>query len=114
MHIDERHHDFRRVFASRILVAKRERGLVAMMTIGDEQFLIGHQSPDSGDASWIGDTPESMLGAILVGYGGVGRPFRDLVEHAIDLALRIGIEHEELLKMSARMTQQFQAILLRT
>ena len=43
MHVHKSHHDFFGILQSRILVAKRQRGLVAMMPIGDQQLLVRHQ-----------------------------------------------------------------------
>ena len=39
MHVHESHHDFLGILQARILVAKRQRRLVAMMPIGDQSFL---------------------------------------------------------------------------
>jgi hypothetical protein len=49
MHIHERHHHPVRAFEAWILLPEGERRFVPVVAIGDQQFLIRHQRPDSLD-----------------------------------------------------------------
>ena len=91
-----RHHEFRRSvwisLASRraALVAVGERGLVPVMAVGDQDFLVAQRLLDGGDGRRIGDDPKAMEQVLPVGGLG-GRPaLLDRVEEADDCAGRIG------------------------
>src|SRR5262249_42965285 len=92
-----------------VLVAERERGLVPVVTIRDQQLLVGHQLLDALGSS---RPPEPMSGAVLVADFGERRRVRALVEQLIDLALRIRIKHEELTVVGVRVSQEFEAVFL--
>ena len=49
VHVDKRHHHFLGVFETRVVFLESQRRLVAMMPIGDEQLLIGHQLLNAAD-----------------------------------------------------------------
>ena len=53
-----------------------------------------------------------MARAVLVGDFARRLRLRGLVQKAVDLARRVGIQHEELAEVRVRVTQQFEAILL--
>ena len=63
---------FSRVFFA-ALVAIVERGLVAVVAVGDHEFLIGHGFVNGSDALGLPDDPEAMDDVVLVGeFGGGG------------------------------------------
>src|SRR6058998_1624711 len=52
-----------------------------------------------------------MLGPVLIRHLADRPRLRRFIQDAVDLTLRVGIKHEELLEVRARVTQQLQAIL---
>ncbi len=81
--------------ARAVFIAEIEGSFVAMMAIGDNQFLIGHGFLDSGDAVRFGDEPEAVNDAVFVGELG-DRWLRGLhfLEDGVDLAVGLGIQQE--------------------
>ena len=92
-----------------ILVAEGQRGLVAVVAVGDQQLLVRHQLLD---ARRVGDLPEAVHGAVLVGDLGQRRGCGRLVEQRVDGAVGVGVQHEELAEVRVGVAQQLQAVLL--
>ena len=116
MHVDERHHHVLRRRVAGIFVAIGQRSLVAMMAVGDQQFLRRHQLLNPRDvrgASVIGHS--AMHGAVIVDVRSIQACARMLLPRpaAGRPRVRIGIQHEDLSEVRARVTQQFQTILFR-
>src|SRR5689334_4727783 len=74
-----------------MVATKRHCGLIAMVTVGDEQLLILHQFHDARD--WQ-ELPHPM--------------------ERVDLAEWIAVQHEDGLEMRMGVLEQLHAILLRT
>ena len=91
-------------------LAERQRGLVAMVAVGDQQLLVRHQLLH---ARRVRDLPDAVDRAVLVGDLGDGSGLRGLVEQRVDRARRVGVQHEELPEMGVRVAQQLQPVLLR-
>ena len=87
VHVDQRHHDELRGRVVGIFVAIGERGFVAVMTVRDQEFFVGHQGLNLRDAGWVGNRPQAVAGVVVIEdvedrSGGGG-----LIEKLIDLAL---------------------------
>ena len=88
-----------------------QSGFVAMMAVGDDQFLVLHGGVDGGDALRIGDGPEAMDDAVFVGeFGGGRRGGFGFGENSVHAFLRVGIEHEELAGMQTSVAEEFEAV----
>ena len=58
-----------------VLLAERERGLVAVMAVGDQDFPVAQRLLKRGDDRRIGDDPEAMEQVLPVGgLGGRAGP----------------------------------------
>jgi len=86
---DERHHHAIRPRQAGILVAECQRGFVAVMPVGDQQFLVRHQLPN---ARGVGHPPHAMDRAILVRDVGNRRQRRRLIQQRVDRAIGVGIQ----------------------
>ena len=121
MRIEKGHHGF---FVRSVAIAAgalgamfvtiSESGFVAMMAIGNDQFLRGHGSRNIRNRLRIEYGPDAVHHTIFVfnfsgGLAGMGAR-HNLVDQAIDVALRIGIKHKKLPGMRAGVAQEFQAI----
>ena len=113
MHVHERHHDAVRAGQVGILVAESQRSFIAVMPVGDEQFLVRHQLPDARNTAGVRDLPKRMARAVLVGDIAGGLRLRGFVQQTVDLTRRVGVQHEELAEVRVRVAQQFQPVLLR-
>ena len=116
--VDESHHrafiigiGIRRIGTGAALVAVVERCFVAMVAVGDDEFLISHRLLNGLDAIGFGDGPEAVNHTIFVGELCCGRRSGfGFSEDGVDALLRIGIEHEELASVGASVAQEFEAI----
>ena len=112
MHVDERHHHTIRARQTGVLVAERQRGFVAVMPVGDQQFLVRHQLLDDA-AHGIGHPPHAVDRAVLVRDLRYRRQRRRLIQQRVDGAFGIGIQHEDLPAVRVRVAQQLEPVLLR-
>src|SRR5690349_19267081 len=81
-----------------------QSGFVAMVAIGNNQFLRGHRSHDLVNDLSIEHRPDTVDHAIFI-LGLVSMGMRcNFVAQAINLALRIAVEHEKLPSMSSCVT----------
>ncbi len=89
----------------------RERRLVAVVTIGDDQLLILHRPQQYIDGAHVADLPHAVGHAELIGYfdlGGRGAGEEDFFRSQ----RRVRIEHEDLSKMRPGGAQQVQPVRL--
>ena len=119
IHVDEGHHD--RVVGSRdsggsfgggaAFVAIGESGFVAMMPVGDDEFLVAHSILDGGDDGRVPDPPDAMDDIVFVGDFDVGSGLRDTCgsELGVDFS-GAAIEHENLSEVGAIGSQEVEAI----
>ena len=66
VHVDEGHHHFARVGKFGVIFFVRQRSFVAMMAIGDEQFLVTHQLLNFCDTGGIADLVDAVHRVIFV------------------------------------------------
>jgi len=92
MRVEKRHHrEFIRSLGIRFararsaLIAKGQRRLVAVMTIGNDQLLRGHRAGDPANRSGVGDRPQLMDHAVLVLQLDSRRSAADHFEHRVNL-----------------------------
>ena len=119
--IEKRHHGFLvgsigipAAALGATFIAIGEGGLVAVVSIGDDQFLRRHFADDAGNYGRVEERPEAMKHAVFVARldrrDGTGRGG----EQGVDAALGIGVQHEELAGVRARVAKQLEAIDLGT
>ena len=77
-------------------VAVIQRGFVAMMSIGDQEFLVPHFPADELDQRGVGNFPDSVEDAILIFNIDIGGSTAG--QQAVDFA-RVAVQHEELPEM---------------
>ena len=104
------------------LLGVGDGGFVAMVAVGDDELLVGHGGDDEVDEGGIGELPDAMHDAVLVGDGEVGglgvRPstFPEvcLVLLAEDQFFRgesgVGVEHVDLLAVGAGGFEESEAV----
>ena len=85
-----------------LLLGVGDGGLVAMMAIGDDELLVGHGGDDEVDQVGVGDLPDAVDYAVLIGDGEVGGRgvFRVLAaseDEFIGHEPGVGVEHVDLL-----------------
>ena len=85
-----------------------------MMPIGDNQLLVLHLCLNEPDSFVVSDHPHRVFNAVLIFQANVRSPPGDLLQSVIDSLLRILVEHEDLFKLSSRMTQQLESIFFGT
>ena len=90
------------------LVAVVERGLVAMMAVGDDELLVLHPAADQFDGRGIANAPHAVLHVVLVGHANIGRARRG--QNRFDFELRVAIRHEDLAEVRMGGQQQVVAI----
>src|SRR5262245_8752393 len=95
------------------LLSKTERRLVSMVAVGDDELFIRHLLLNEFYRLGIRNNPDGVLYAILIVNLNVRLLLGDFIEPLIDSLFRVVVQHENLLELSARMTQQFQAVLFR-
>ena len=94
-----------------MFAAEGHGGLIAMMAVGDEQLLVGHELLNLGarraifQMRWM--APYSSVTSAM---GGAGRP----VEQGVDGARRVGVQHEDGFEVGVGVLEQFHAVLLGT
>src|ERR1700746_575174 len=82
-----------------------------MVAVGDDQLLIGHGILDGVDVARICHYPQAVNHAIFVGeFGNWRGGGLRLVKNLFDALLWIGIQHEKLAGVHARMAKQFEAV----
>src|SRR5258708_32976835 len=117
VHVDEGHHD---EFVGGILttiggsggtafVAVVECGLVAVVTVGDNQFFVAHLSPHRIDQASAGDLPNAVHDAVFVGNFNRGSGTGSAADQGIDFT-GVFIKHEELAEVGAGTAKQVQTI----
>ena len=94
-----------------VLLGVVQRGLVAMVAVGDDELFVGHCRSEQTNCGRIADAPDAVQDAVLVGHFGVGRAGA-LVEDLFHAAGWVGVEHEDLAKVGVRGLQQVQAVAL--
>ncbi len=114
VHIDEGHHDVLRRRIAVMILRIRERRLIAVMPVGDQQLLVAHQRLDHGHVRRRGDRPHAMPGLILVEHVQNRRAFLRGCQQRVDGARRVRVQHENLAKVRAGVIQQFAAVFLGT
>ena len=93
--VDESHHGrfvgrvrIGRACLRAALIAIIECGFVAMVAVGDDEFLISHCGLDYGNFLRIGDDPETMRDAVfVVDFGGRRRGFFGFLQNGINVSL---------------------------
>jgi len=125
VHIDEGHHDrrfraggMRQLAGAGLGVSRHDAGnllqvvqsrLVAVVAIGDDQFLVGHGSRQHTDDRRIADAPQPVQHAVLVGDFGIGGAAA-IVENLLHAASGVRIEHENLAEVSVRGLEQIEPV----
>src|SRR3974390_377936 len=116
VHVDEGHHDefvrslgVGRRSSGAGFVAKVQRGFVAVMSVGDDEFLVTHLALHRGDDSGIGNLPDAVSDAVFVDDIDGGRGRLGGVEGGIDLP-GVFIEKEELLVVDTGGAEQVEAV----
>ena len=95
----------------RVFLGVIQRGLVAVVAVGDDQLLVGHGRGQQVDGRRIADLPQPVQHAVLVGDLGVGGPGA-VVQNLLDAAGRVGVEHEDLPEMRVRGLEQVEPVAL--
>ncbi len=117
VHVDEGHHHpivgrFAGRGRHRVLLATFplvvERGLVAVMAVGDDQLGTLHALEDEFDQAR--NRPEAMAHVVFVAHLKVGGMARHLGQGIIDLAGRLVVQHENLPKVRLGGSQQLQSV----
>ena len=93
----------------RVFFGVIERGLVAVMAVGDDELLVGHGGGEQADGGRIADAPEAVQNAVLVGDFGVGGTAA-VVENLLHAAGRVGVEHEDLAEVRVGGLEQVEAV----
>ena len=78
------------------LLGVRQRRLVAMMSVGNDELFIGHGTLNSLDERRIEDRPEAMRHVVFVAYLEWRILARGFLEPGVDPARGIVVEEEEL------------------
>jgi hypothetical protein len=90
MHVHESHHHFLAHPSASILVAKRQRGFVAMMPIGDQQLLVRHQRLNARDHAGSEIFQTRCVTPYSSSRHMSGAAVAALIEHPIDRQLGSG------------------------
>ena len=88
-----------------LFVAEGEGGFVAMVAVGDDEMLVGHEFDDGGDATGIGNTPEAVLDSVLVAESGGGLVW----EFADGIGVAF-VKHEDLAAVGAGGAKEIEAV----
>ena len=95
-------------------VAIIQRGLVAMMAVGDHQLLVGHGLLNSLSESGIGDGPQAVRDAKFVASARSERRVRAICSSQVSIwRARIVVEKKQLARLRARVAQQLDAVRFR-
>ena len=93
------------------LVAIVKRGLITVVSVGNDKSLVGHDGLDAGDALGIGNDPNTVHHTVFVAhFTRQRRCWFGLTEQRINATLGIGVQHEKLTGMHARMTKKLQPV----
>jgi len=118
--VDERHHGelVRRVFVPRkgtrriglgflafrgrllaVFISEIQRRLVAMVPIGDHEFLRRHRRFDSPDRFRIGRRPEPVQHVKFIAHLDRSVSSRDIFEQRVNLSRLVVVQHEKLSRL---------------
>ena len=86
-----------------------ERGLVAVVAVGNDELFVGHGGDEQADDGGIADAPDAVQNAVFVGNFGVGGTSA-LIENLLNATGRIGVEHEDLAEVGVGGLEQVEAI----
>jgi hypothetical protein len=89
------------------------RGLVAVVAVGDQQLGVGERALERGDAAGVGDPPERVDRAVVVGRGRERRLGDGLGQRRGGVARGVGEEAEDRGEVGPRRPRQPQPVLLR-
>ncbi len=84
-------------------------GFVAVVAIGDEEPLVGHGVEDELDEGGVGEFPDAMLDAVLVGDFELGRG-AGLKDGSFGGEGGVGVEHVDLLAVGAGGFEEGEAV----
>ncbi len=121
LHVDETHRDVVegflageiRIFSPQLITVD-DRGLVTMMTVGDQQGLVVEQIVGLADDQRVGHLPEAMANSFVVDDLDFGLAFPLLARQGFNHAAGIGIERENRAEIGAARLEQIEAIGLGT
>ena len=88
-----------------------ECGFVAVMAVGDDEFLVGHGCGKQPDGGRIADAPDAVQNTVLVGdlsFSGTVA----FVQNLFNAAGGVRIEHEDLAEVGMGGLEQVQAVAL--
>ena len=94
------------------LIAILEAGLIAMVTVGDEDRLARHQAADGGVRFEVVDDPEPVLDPEVVGCHHRRAVAESLLDGSQHRALGVGIEAEDRAEIEAGRVVEGQAVRL--
>ena len=94
------------------LVGVDARGLVAVVAVGDQQLGVAERVLDRGDRVGVGDPPEPVRGALVVGRLAPGLAADVRLERRPGRAARVGVQSEDRGEVRARGARQPEAVLL--
>ena len=106
IHVDEgHHHPFGRCPKIRLalvphFVAIGQGGLVAMVAVGNDQFLVGHLRLHRLYDGGVGDFPQPVQHIVLVAHLDGRRA--TLPQSTVNLSRRVAVQHENLPAMRLR------------
>ena len=96
------------------LVHVRRGRFVAVVAVGDDELLVGHDVEHTLDEVWIGELPDAVNNAVLVGdlkIGGLCFLRFALAEDQVLGSKRgVGVEHVDLLAVGAGGFEQREAV----
>ena len=88
-----------------------QRGLVAVVAVGDDELLVAHGGGEQADGGGVADAPEAVQHAVLVGDLGLGWSVA-VIEDGLDGAGGVGIEHEDLAEVGVGGLEKIEAVAL--
>ena len=96
------------------LLGVGDGGLVAVVAVGDDELLVGHGGDDEVDETGVGELPDFVDDAVLVGDGEVGWVCGPSGRGAEDELFggegRVGVEHVDLLAVGAGGLEEAHAV----
>ena len=98
------------------LLGVGDGGLVAVVAIGDDELLVGHGGDDEVDESGVGELPDLVDDAVLVGDGEVGGVVVEAVgaisaeDELFGGEGGVGVEHVDLLAVGAGGLEEAHAV----
>ena len=109
----EEHQDVAVFALAAHLLGVHPRRLVAMVAVGDQQLGPGEPVDEASDRGGVGDPPERVAGALVVGCGGEGLTDAQLVQRRPHGAIGVREQAEDGGEIRARRARETEAILLR-